>query len=87
MRIFLSIEQQQTEHLITTPLSPLESALNLRKTVQWLQFQDIFSMGHLASKVSERVEKEDINPNYQTYGREGDADYAVDRNGLYQAFF
>merc|ERR1711971_464878 len=43
-----------------------------------------FSMGHLFSKVSEKVEKEDLNPNYQTYGREGDAVYAVDRNGEYQ---
>ena len=46
--------------------------------------QDIFSMGQLIGRVKERVEKEDINPNYQTYGREGDADYAVDRNGEYQ---
>ena len=38
-------------------------------------------MGQMVGKVSERVEKEDINPYYQTYGREGEADYAVDCNG------
>ena len=38
-------------------------------------------MGQWIGRIKERVEKEDVNPNYQTYGMEGDADYAVDRNG------
>ena len=40
-------------------------------------------MGQWIGRVKERVEKEEINPNYQTYTREGDADYVVDRNGEY----
>ena len=41
-------------------------------------------MGQLIARLTDRLEKEEVNPNYQTYGREGEADYAVDYNGDYQ---
>ena len=31
-----------------------------------------------------KSEKSDINPDYQTYARNGEVDYAVDSNGEYQ---
>ena len=30
------------------------------------------------------VEKRDINPDYHTYGRDGEIDYALDSNNYYQ---
>ena len=41
-------------------------------------------MGLLNTKPEVRVEKEEANPTYQTYGRRGEVDYAVDYNGDYQ---
>ena len=41
-------------------------------------------MGQLNTTPKIKVEKTDINLDYQTYGREGDIDYAVDCNGEYQ---
>ena len=41
-------------------------------------------MGQLNRTPKIKVEKTDINLDYQTYGREGDIDYAVDYNGEYQ---
>ena len=41
-------------------------------------------MGLLSTKPEVRVEKEEANPTYQTYGRRGEVDYAVDYNGDYQ---
>ena len=41
-------------------------------------------MGQLIARHTDRLEKQEVNPNYQTYGREGDTDYAVDYNGEYQ---
>ena len=38
-------------------------------------------MGLLSTKPEVRVEKEEANPTYQTYGRRGEVDYAVDYNG------
>ena len=38
-------------------------------------------MGQLVTRITGGIEKRDINPDYQTYGGEGDADYAVDCNG------
>ena len=44
----------------------------------------IYSMGQLISWLTGGLEKKDVNLNYETYGREGEADYAVDYNGEYQ---
>ena len=41
-------------------------------------------MGQLNTTPKIKVEKTDINLDYQTYGREGDIDNAVDYNGEYQ---
>ena len=41
-------------------------------------------MGLLNTKPEVRVEKEETNPTYQTYGRRGEVDFAVDYNGDYQ---
>ena len=41
-------------------------------------------MGLLSTKPEVRVEKEEANPTYQTYGRRGEVEYAVDYNGDYQ---
>ena len=41
-------------------------------------------MGHLNSKSNKNIIKEDLNPEYQTYGKEGDVDYALDLNNDYQ---
>ena len=42
-------------------------------------------MGLLNTKPEVRVEKEETNPTYQTYGRRGEVDYAVDYNSDYQS--
>ena len=42
-------------------------------------------MGLLNTKPEVRVEKEEANPTYQTYGRRGEVDYAVDYNSDYQS--
>ena len=39
-------------------------------------------MGLLNTKPEVRVEKEEANPTYQTYGRRGEVDYAVDYRGI-----
>ena len=41
-------------------------------------------MGQLITKPKAKVVKEDINQDYQTYGKEGELDYAVDHNEQYQ---
>ena len=41
-------------------------------------------MGQLITKPKAMVVKEDINQDYQTYGKEGELDYAVDSNEQYQ---
>ena len=41
-------------------------------------------MGHLNSKSNKKIIKEDVNQEYQTYGKEGDVDYALDLNNDYQ---
>ena len=40
-------------------------------------------MGQLITRLTGGIEKRDVNLDYETYAREGDADYAVDRNGGY----
>ena len=42
------------------------------------------NIGQLNTKPEVRVEKEEANPTYQTYGRKGEVDYAIDYNGDYQ---
>ena len=42
-------------------------------------------MGQSVARLRDGVEKVDINLDYETYGKEGDADYAVDHNGEYQS--
>ena len=41
-------------------------------------------MGQLITRLTGGIEKRDINLDYETYGREGEADYAMDHNGEYQ---
>ena len=41
-------------------------------------------MGQLITRFTGGIEKQDINLDYETYAREGDADYAMDHNGEYQ---
>ena len=37
-------------------------------------------MGHSNSKSNKKIIKEEVNQKYQTYGKEGDVDYALDLN-------
>ena len=37
----------------------------------------------MGQSISGGIEKEEINLDYQTYGREGDVDYVMDNNGEY----
>ena len=41
----------------------------------------------MGQSITGGIEKEEINLDYQTYGREGDVDYVVDSNGEYHSFF
>ena len=41
-------------------------------------------MGQSIGRLKSVIEKEEINLDYQTYGNEDDADYAMDHNGEYQ---
>ena len=41
-------------------------------------------MGQLITWLTGGIEKTDINIEYETYGIEGERDYATDRNGEYQ---
>ena len=41
-------------------------------------------MGQLITRLTGGIEKTDINLDYETYGIEGERDYATDRNGEYQ---
>ena len=40
-------------------------------------------MGQLITRFTGGIEKTDINLDYQTYGIEGESDYAIDGNGEY----
>ena len=40
-------------------------------------------MGQLITRLTGGIEKTDVNLDYQTYGVEGERDYATDRNGEY----
>ena len=40
-------------------------------------------MGQLIARPRDGIEKTDINVDYQTYGIEGESDYAIDGNGEY----
>ena len=40
-------------------------------------------MGQLITRPTGGIEKTDINLDYQTYGIEGESDYAIDGNGEY----
>ena len=40
-------------------------------------------MGQLIARPRDGIEKADINVDYQTYGIEGESDYAIDGNGEY----
>ena len=40
----------------------------------------------MGQSISGGIEKEEINLDYQTYGREGDVDYVMDINGEYHLF-
>ena len=40
-------------------------------------------MGQLITRLTGGIEKQDINLDYETYGIEGERDYATDRNGDY----
>ena len=40
-------------------------------------------MGQLIARPRDGIEKTDINIDYQTYGIEGESDYAIDGNGEY----
>ena len=42
-------------------------------------------MGLLSTKPEVRVEKEEANPTYETYGRKGEVDYIVNYNDDYQS--
>ena len=42
-------------------------------------------MGLLNTKPEVRVEKEEANPTYETYGRKGEVDYIVNYNDDYQS--
>ena len=37
----------------------------------------------MGQSITGGIEKEEINLDYQTYGREGDVDYVMDNNGEY----
>ena len=41
----------------------------------------------MGQSITGGIEKEEINLDYQTYGREGDVDYVMDINGEYQCFY
>ena len=41
-------------------------------------------MGNSSSKSNKKIIKEDVNQEYQTYGKEGDVDYARYLNNDYQ---
>ena len=41
-------------------------------------------MGQLIARPTGGIEKTDVNLEYQTYGIEGERDYAIDANGEYQ---
>ena len=41
-------------------------------------------MGQLIARFTGGIEKADINLEYETYGVEGERDYAIDGNGEYQ---
>ena len=41
----------------------------------------------MGQSISGGIEKEEINLDYQTYGREGDVDYVMDINGEYHSFY
>ena len=43
-------------------------------------------MGLLNTKPEVRVEKEEANPTYKTYGRKGEVDYVVDYNHDYDDY-
>ena len=49
-----------------------------------MSFQILFMMGQLYTRLSGGIMKKDINVYYDTYGFEGERDYAIDNNGEYQ---
>ena len=49
-----------------------------------MSFQILFMMGQLYARLSGGIMKKDMNVDYDTYGFEGDRDYAIDNNGEYQ---
>ena len=42
-----------------------------------------YCCGQLIARLTGGIEKRDINLDYETYGIEGERDYATDRNGEY----
>ena len=49
-----------------------------------MSFQILFMMGQLYTRLSGGIMKKDINVDYDTYGFEGERDYAIDNNCEYQ---
>ena len=51
--------------------------------IKVLRFVICLIMGQLIARFTGGIEKTDINLDYQTYGVEGERDYAIDANGEY----
>ena len=49
-----------------------------------MSFQILFMMGQLYARLSGGIMKKDINVDYDTYGFEGERDYAIDNNCEYR---
>ena len=78
--------KSSTDHLITVPPLSLcfeaKDTLTTRNNYDYQALKNIEKMGQLITRHFTRgIEKQDVNLDYETYGREGDLDYATDYNG------
>ena len=55
--------------------------------IKFLRFDFCLIMGQLITRFTGGIEKTDVNLDYQTYGVEGERDYATDRNGEYDGHY
>ena len=77
--------KSSTDHLITVPLLlffEAKDTLTTRDNYDYQALKNIEKMGQLITRhFTGGIEKQDVNLDYETYGREGDLDYATDYNG------
>ena len=67
-----------------TMLTLADLLLNLKSNFLCRFFLQIgLIMGQIITRLTGGIEKQDINLDYETYGIEGERDYATDRNGEY----